>query len=115
MHVPPSTDPSAPSRPVDPRWLRLVINAVTFVRCMPRLAQHAQQVALVHLQLRSLQLSAWAAARRQRPESGQGTVEYALVLLGAAAVALLLVAWVARTDLVGRLFDTVVGKILGRA
>lgn len=47
-------------------------------------------------------------------ERGQGTVEYALVLLGAAAVALLLVAWVARTDLVGRLFDTVVGKVLGR-
>jgi hypothetical protein len=42
-------------------------------------------------------------------------VEYALLLLGAAAIALLLVAWVARTDLIGRLFDTVVGKILGRA
>ena len=49
-----------------------------------------------------------------RPDRGQGTVEYALVLLGAAAVALLLVAWVARTDLIGRLFDTVVGKVLGR-
>ena len=55
------------------------------------------------------------AGWRTWPESGQGTVEYALVLLGAAAVALLLVAWVARTDLVGRLFDTVVGKILSRA
>lgn len=67
------------------------------------------------LQLRSLQVLAWASRERPRPESGQGTVEYALVLLGAAAVALLLVAWVARTDLVGRLFDSVVGKILGRA
>ena len=49
-----------------------------------------------------------------RTDRAQGTVEYALVLLGAAAVALLLVAWVARTDLIGRLFDTVVGKVLGR-
>lgn len=58
----------------------------------------------------------WSRVERATasPESGQGTVEYALVLLGAAAVALLLVAWVARTDLVGRLFDTVVGKILSR-
>ena len=45
-------------------------------------------------------------------ERGQGTVEYALILLGAAAVALVVVAWVTRTDLIGRLFDTVVGSIL---
>lgn len=115
MHVPPSTHPSAPSRPVDARWLRTVLTAVAFLRLLPSLVDHAQQMALVRLQFRSLQVSAWAEARRRRPESGQGTVEYALVLLGAAAVALLLVAWVARTDLVGRLFDTVVGKILGRA
>ena len=71
--------------------------------------------ALARLRLRWLRFVARVAAPRQASESGQGTVEYALVLLGAAAVALLLVAWVARTDLVGRLFDTVVGKILGRA
>lgn len=49
---------------------------------------------------------------RRRIESGQSTVEYALILLGAAAVALVVVAWVTRTDLIGRLFDTVVGSIL---
>ncbi len=49
------------------------------------------------------------------PERGQSTVEYALVLLGAAAVALALVAWVTRSDAVSRLFDTVVGRILERA
>jgi len=48
-------------------------------------------------------------------EAGQGTVEYALVLLGAAAVALALVAWVTRSDAVSRLFDAVVGRILSRA
>jgi hypothetical protein len=48
-------------------------------------------------------------------EAGQSTVEYALVLLGAAAVALALVAWVTRSDAVSRLFDSVVGRILSRA
>jgi len=51
----------------------------------------------------------------RRTERGQGTVEYALILLGAAAVALVVVAWVTRTDLIGRLFDTVVGRILTQA
>lgn len=53
--------------------------------------------------------------RRPRSEAGQSTVEYALILLGAAAVALVVVAWVTRTDLIGRLFDTVVGRILQQA
>jgi Flp pilus assembly pilin Flp len=48
-------------------------------------------------------------------EAGQSTVEYALVLLGAAAVALALVAWVTRSDAVSRLFDSVVSRILSRA
>lgn len=48
-------------------------------------------------------------------QAGQSTVEYALVLLGAAAVALALVAWVTRSDMVQRLFDAVVGRILSQA
>jgi Flp pilus assembly pilin Flp len=48
-------------------------------------------------------------------EGGQSTVEYALVLLGAAAVALALVAWVTRSDAISRLFDAVVGRILSQA
>lgn len=48
------------------------------------------------------------------PERGQATAEYALVLLGAAAVALLLVAWATNTDAVGRLLDGVLDKILGQ-
>lgn len=51
----------------------------------------------------------------RRVESGQSTVEYALVLLGAAAVALALVAWVTRTDAISRLFDAVVGHVLTSA
>lgn len=45
----------------------------------------------------------------------QSTVEYALVLLGAAAVALALIAWVTRSDAVGRLFDAVIGRVLRQA
>lgn len=48
-------------------------------------------------------------------ERAQGTVEYALVLLGAAALALLIVSWVTGTDVVGRLFDAVFSRILSRA
>lgn len=55
-----------------------------------------------------------SGAGSSRDERGQGTVEYALVLLAAAALALVVVAWVSRTDTIGRLFDTVVDSILGR-
>ncbi len=51
-------------------------------------------------------------------DTGQATTEYALVLLGAAIIALLVVAWA--TDgggagRIGELFDSVIGNILGRA
>lgn len=36
----------------------------------------------------------WALARIAKGEKGQGTVEYALVLLAVAAVAIALIAWV---------------------
>lgn len=48
-------------------------------------------------------------------EAGQATVEYALVVLAAAAIALLLVAWAARSGKIGeladRVFDSVVAKV----
>lgn len=48
-------------------------------------------------------------------DSGQATAEYALVLLGAAAVALLLIGWATTTDQVSRLFDFVVDQVIGRS
>lgn len=45
-------------------------------------------------------------------EAGQTTAEYALVLLGVAAVALLVVAWAADTNRIGRLLDSVLDSIL---
>ena len=59
-------------------------------------------------------LAATAAARRSRlrGDRGQSTAEYALVLLGAAAIALLVVAWATETDKVTDLFDSVVERVL---
>ena len=44
-------------------------------------------------------------------EGGQATTEYALVLLGAAAVALLLVAWATKTGAFASLLDAVLDSI----
>jgi Flp pilus assembly pilin Flp len=49
-----------------------------------------------------------------RSQRGQATTEYALVLLGAAAVALLLVAWATRTGALGALLDAVLANIRRR-
>lgn len=59
-------------------------------------------------------LSASAKRRLSRDERGQASAEYALVLLGAAAIALLIVAWATQTDLVKKLLDKVVTTITGR-
>jgi hypothetical protein len=48
-------------------------------------------------------------------QSGQSTVEYALVLMGAAALAMLLISWATGTDVIGELFDTVFGGIIDGA
>ena len=55
--------------------------------------------------------------RRNIADPGQATTEYALVLLGAAVIALLVVAWA--TDgggagRVGQLFDSVLTNVLDR-
>ena len=54
---------------------------------------------------------------RFKNDSGQATAEYALVLLGAAVIALLVIAWA--TDgggagRIGELFDTVLSGIFDR-
>ncbi len=51
------------------------------------------------------------AARVDDDERGQASAEYALVLLGAAAVALLVVAWATKSDLIGKLLDAVMKSI----
>lgn len=60
-----------------------------------------------------LRRGAAGVARRCRSEFGQTTAEYAMVILGAAAVATGLITWAANSDAIKGLFDDVVGKILG--
>jgi len=49
-----------------------------------------------------------------RVDRGQATAEYALVILGAAALALLVIAWAANTSAVGDLFDAVINSVRSR-
>jgi hypothetical protein len=52
---------------------------------------------------------------RLRSTAGQTTAEYALVILGAAALATMIIAWATQTNAVGRLFDTVLDRVLRSA
>lgn len=47
-------------------------------------------------------------------ERGQTTAEYALVLLGAAGIALLLLGWATQSGAIGTLFDAVLGGVMGK-
>jgi hypothetical protein len=66
----------------------------------------------------SIQVLALALAERARArltdDRGQSTAEYALVLLGAAGVALLLVAWATKTDKITRLLNSVLDRVLSQ-
>ena len=64
------------------------------------------------LAARAAHLLVRAAADRARNERGQATAEYALVLLGAATVALLLVAWAAKSGKIATLLDAVIDKVI---
>ena len=66
-----------------------------------------------HLAALTSQL-ATRARRRAGDQRGQASAEYALVLLGAAAVALLVTGWAARTNRIGRLLDAVMDELLDR-
>ncbi|MCZ7535389.1 MAG: DUF4244 domain-containing protein [Acidimicrobiia bacterium] len=45
-------------------------------------------------------------------ERGQTTAEYAMVIIAAAAIAALLLAWATKTDAISRLLDRVIELIL---
>jgi hypothetical protein len=70
---------------------------------------------LLAVQLQLLAAASLARLRSRvlaRGDAGQSTAEYALVLLGAASVALLLVAWATKTDRITKLLDEVVDQVL---
>jgi Flp pilus assembly pilin Flp len=56
-----------------------------------------------------------AGVRHRRDEHGQATAEYALVLLGAAAIAMIIATWATKSGLIGKLLDTVLDKLVGKA
>jgi hypothetical protein len=70
----------------------------------------------MHRMLARIRISVDGLARRVTARvadaAGQTTAEYALVILGAAAVGTLLIAWATKSHAIDKLFDEVVGKIL---
>lgn len=61
--------------------------------------------------------AATPAPQRLRGDRGQATTEYALVLLAAALVALLVIAWATAgggAERIGRLFNRVIDAVIDR-
>ena len=56
----------------------------------------------------------WPSPTGHDREGGQTTAEYALVLLGAAGVALLLRGWATPSGAIGPLFDAVMDGVIGK-
>ena len=50
---------------------------------------------------------------RMRSDRGQTTAEYALVILAAAAIALVLLAWARSSGRLPEFFDEVIDRIIG--
>ena len=68
-------------------------------------------IVLLHLHFA---ISRRRAPRPARSDSGQATTEYALVMLGAAVVALLVIAWATAgggAGKIGNLFDRVIDAV----
>ncbi len=55
------------------------------------------------------------APNKATGETGQASVEYALVILGAAIIATLLITWATSTGAIGSLFDHVLTLVKGKA
>jgi len=59
-----------------------------------------------------LSVSLWRRSRTD--QQGQASAEYALVLLAAAAIALLVGVWAVKSDAIGKLFDAVMNSVIGK-
>ncbi len=64
-----------------------------------------------HLFLRIWVMTVDRAMSPHRSESGQTTAEYALVLVAAAAVAGLVLAWATKTHAISSLFDKIINRV----
>jgi Flp pilus assembly pilin Flp len=65
--------------------------------------------------LQTLWLRALDPFRALRREEGQTTAEYALVILAAAAVAIVLIAWAKSSGRLPAFFDQVIDTVIGDA
>jgi hypothetical protein len=52
-------------------------------------------------------------SKQVKGDRGQSTAEYALLLLGAATLALIVVTWATSTGKIAELFDAVIDSIIG--
>ena len=59
-----------------------------------------------------MRVIAWIQSRL-RPDRGQTTAEYALVILAAAAIALVLLAWARSSGKLPAFFDQIIDRIVG--
>lgn len=66
----------------------------------------------------SLAVNEWVDERVEsfdaRQDRGQATAEYVLLMLGAAAVALLVLAWATKTTKIGSLLNKVIDALISR-
>jgi hypothetical protein len=87
------------------------------ITAQPSAPRSCRALALVvHLQT-SLLTAPGTRACRGRGDRGQATTEYALVLLAAALVGLMVVAWATAgggTERIGRLFDNIIDAVTDR-
>lgn len=70
-------------------------------------------IAVVALEV-LVRAAASLVGRARRDDAGQATAEYALVLLGAAAIAMAIVSWVSNANPIGGLLDFVLDGVLGK-
>jgi Flp pilus assembly pilin Flp len=64
----------------------------------------------------SFLLSLWVRATTSlRREQGQTTAEYALVILAAAAIAVVLIAWARSSGKLPAFFDNIIDTVIGDA
>jgi hypothetical protein len=67
---------------------------------------------VVHMAFRFLDRLRARGSNLVASEAGQSTAEYALVILGAVAIATLLITWATGSHAISQLFDSVIQKIL---
>ena len=76
----------------------------------------AAHVAALSLVDRTGELAAGLLARAGsgRRCRGQSTAEYALVLLGAATIAVVFIGWAGKSSRIGKLFNSVLDTVIGK-